>query len=113
MFTRDLYPHPHLRPLPASRDPRHLDKLPLTLYSKTILDIRVQHCLRGEGGGGGLDLCELENALEMHSVPRLVHDCRQAKILTTIGQHVKTFSSPQLMIVFQNTGKRSDSQHHG
>ena len=29
MFTRDLYPHPHLhpRPLPASRDPRHLDIL--------------------------------------------------------------------------------------
>ena len=55
MFTRDLYPHPHphphLRPLPASRDPRLLDKLPLTLYSKTILDIRVQHCLRGEGRG--------------------------------------------------------------
>ena len=63
--------------------------------------------------GEGLDLCELENALEMHSVPRLVHDCRQAKILMTIGQHVKTFSSPQLMIAFQNTGKRSDSQHHG
>ena len=27
MLTRDLYPHPHLRPLPASRDPRHLDIL--------------------------------------------------------------------------------------
>ena len=30
MFTRDLYPHPHphSRPLSASRDPRHLDILP-------------------------------------------------------------------------------------
>ena len=66
------------------------------------------------GGGGGADLCGLENALEKQKCPKtFVHDCRQAKMLMTIGQHIKTFSSPKLMIAFQNTGKRSDSQHHG
>ena len=27
MFTRELYPHPHPRPLHASRDPGHFDIL--------------------------------------------------------------------------------------
>ena len=35
-----------------------------------ILDTRVQHCLWGHGEG--LNLCELENAQEMHTVPRLL-----------------------------------------
>ena len=88
---------------------------PLTLYKvetrKKILDIRVQHCL---WGGGGADLCGLENAPEKQKCPKtFVHDCRQAKMLMTIGQHIKTFSSPKLMIAFQITGKRSDLQHHG
>ena len=72
---------------------------------------KSKHIVCGEGG---LDLCELENAPKMQKCPKtFVHDCRQAKILMTIGQHIKTFSSPQLMIAFQNTDKRSDSQHHG
>ena len=66
------------------------------------------------GWGEGLDLCELENAPEKQKCPKtFVHDCRQAKMLMTIGQHIKTFSSPKLMIAFQITGKRSDLQHHG
>ena len=41
---------------------------------KKILDTRVQHCLWGRGGG--LDLCELENALETQKCPKtFVHDC--------------------------------------
>ena len=88
-----------------------------TLYKvetrKKILDIRVQHCVWG-GGGGGVGPVWLENAPEKQKCPKtFVHDCRQAKMLMTIGQHIKTFSSPKLMIAFQNTGKRSDSQHHG
>ena len=80
---------------------------------KKILDIRVQHCLWGEGGGGWTCV-DWKTPPEMQKCPKtFVHDFRQAKILMTIGQHVKTFSSPQLMIAFQNTGKRSDSQHHG
>ena len=74
MFTRDLYPHPHphphRRPLAASRDPRHLDKLPLTLFSKTILDIRVQHCLRGEGRGW--TCVNWKTPQKCKSVPRLL-----------------------------------------
>ena len=66
------------------------------------------------GWGEGLYLCELENAPEKQKCPKtFVHDCRQAKMLMTIGQHIKTFSSPKLMIAFQITGKRSDLQHHG
>ena len=34
MFTRDLYPHRHPRPLPASRDPRFLDILQSTNIDK-------------------------------------------------------------------------------
>ena len=36
MFTRDPNPHPHTPPLPASRDPRHLDILDEDLVGLVI-----------------------------------------------------------------------------
>ena len=46
MFTRELYPHPHPRPLHASRDPRHLDILAGTDKMTNARPIPP-------GGGGG------------------------------------------------------------
>ena len=85
-------------------------------YTKSKLEkkfwIYASNSVCGEGGGS--DLCGLDNAPEKQKCPKtFVHDCRQAKMLMTIGQHIKTFSSPKLMIAFQITGKRSDLQHHG
>ena len=44
MFTRDPNPHPHTRPVPASRDPRHLDILPIIMQTICSREILTKKC---------------------------------------------------------------------